>query len=58
MKQAVPDKIKKEHVPDCTCSLCGQKYKSFSFKSGYICESCIGYIKDSYTDEEKTDMDP
>jgi len=55
LKKAMPEKSKKEHAPDCTCSLCGQKYKGFSFKSGYVCESCIEYIKDSYTDKEETD---
>lgn len=38
---------KKEHAPGCTCSICGLNYKGFSFKSGYICESCLEYIKDS-----------
>lgn len=39
---------KKEHAPDCTCSICGKDYKGISFKSGYVCESCLEYIKDSY----------
>lgn len=38
-------KNNKEHTPDCACSICGSKYKSFSFKSGYVCESCMDYIK-------------
>ncbi len=52
-------KLKKEHTPDCTCSICGLNYKGFSFKSGYICESCLDYIKDSYNpsgDSNKTDI--
>jgi len=44
--QIIDTKEKKEHTPGCACSICGSNYKSFSFKSGYICESCIGYIKD------------
>lgn len=40
---------KKEHASDCTCSICGLKYKGFSFKSGYVCESCLGYIREVYT---------
>lgn len=39
---------KKEHAPGCTCSICGLDYKGFSFKSGYVCESCLDYIKNSY----------
>ena len=38
---------KKEHALGCTCSICGLNYKGFSFKSGYICESCFNYIKTS-----------
>lgn len=50
MKPITKDISKSDHAPDCSCSLCGRKYKSFSFKSGYVCESCISYIKDSYVD--------
>ena len=46
---------KKEHAPGCTCSICGLSYKGFSFKNGYICESCLEYIKDSYPPENATD---
>lgn len=46
--------FEKEHAPGCTCSICGLNYKGFSFKSGYICESCLDYIKDSYTPENAT----
>ena len=40
--------IKKEHGTNCSCSICGHKYKGISFKSGYICETCLEYIKESY----------
>lgn len=46
---------KKEHVPGCTCSICGLNYKGFTFKSGYICESCLDYIKDSYNQDTDSD---
>lgn len=46
---------KKEHAPGCTCSICGLNYKGFSFKSGYICESCLEYIKDSYDPDTGSD---
>lgn len=42
----------KEHAPDCTCSLCGNLYKTFAFKSGYVCESCLTYIKTDFTYNE------
>ena len=41
--------IKKEHASDHTCSICGLSYKGFSFKNGYVCESCLRYIKESVT---------
>lgn len=45
---------KKEHAPGCTCSICGLDYKGISFKSGYICEACLEYIKDTpYNDSIK-----
>ena len=45
---------KKEHAPGCTCSICGHNYKGISFKSGYICETCLEYIKDiPYNDSIK-----
>lgn len=50
MKPMITDTHKNIHKPDCKCSLCGQKYKSFLFKNGYVCESCINYIKDSYSE--------
>lgn len=46
----------KENEPQQACSLCGQLYKNFTFKGGYICESCLHSIKDressSASDEE------
>lgn len=33
------------HAPDCNCSLCGKRYHNIAFKSGYVCEECVGYIK-------------
>lgn len=48
MKKVTAKKSNKAHGADCTCSLCGQKYQTISFKGGRICESCIDYIKDSY----------
>ena len=42
---------KKEHAPDCTCSICGSHDNGFNFKRGYVCESCLEYIKDSYNTE-------
>lgn len=44
--QIIKPEKNKEHTTRCVCSICGSNYKSFSFKSGYICESCIEYIKD------------
>ncbi|MFV0516541.1 MAG: hypothetical protein ACK5MV_04030 [Aminipila sp.] len=26
------------------CTICGNSYNNISFKGGYICEDCIGYI--------------
>ena len=49
MKSKVITTNKKEHATDCTCSICGLKYKGFSFKSGYVCESCLDFIKEVYT---------
>lgn len=46
-KATKPKKTKKEHAPGCTCSICGMNYKGFTFKSGYVCESCLDYIKES-----------
>ncbi len=54
MNNAAKIKVKKEHAPDCTCSICGLSYKGFSFKSGYVCESCLNYIKYSYPPERDT----
>ncbi len=48
MKNANIKTIKKEHGTNCSCSICGHKYKGISFKSGYICETCLEYIKESY----------
>ena len=39
--------VKKEHAPDCTCSICGLNYKGITFKKGFVCESCLEYIRDS-----------
>lgn len=50
MKPIIIDTHKNGHASDCSCSLCGKKYKNFSFKNGYVCESCINYIKDSHPD--------
>jgi len=47
-------KIKTEHASDCTCSICGFNYKGFPFKQGYVCESCLEYIKDSCSYEKNT----
>ncbi len=47
---------KKEHIPGCTCSICGNSYKGISFKHGYVCESCLEYIKDSC--DPDADSDP
>lgn len=55
MKKFNTTSTKKEHAPGCTCSICGNNYQTFSFKSGYICESCLDYIKDSYKTDTPSD---
>lgn len=52
MKKIKSNSIKKEHAPGCTCSICGLNYKGYAFKSGYICETCLEYIKNSYSHNE------
>ena len=37
------------------CWLCGHKQGSISFKSGYVCEDCIGYIKSSSEDNKNSE---
>jgi hypothetical protein len=55
MKNMINKTTKKEHAPGCTCSICGQNYKGISFKSGYICESCLNYIKDIAKTNDNSD---
>ena len=33
------------HHSGCQCSLCGGQYRRIAFKGGYVCESCMDYIK-------------
>lgn len=33
------------HHSGCQCSLCGSQYRSIAFKGGYVCETCMDYIK-------------
>ena len=49
------EKNRKEHAPDCTCSICGLNYKGFTFKHGFVCESCLEYIKDSFQEDSVSD---
>lgn len=37
------------------CWLCGVNYGNISFKSGYVCEDCIDYIKSSSEVNNDTD---
>lgn len=30
------------------CSLCGCTYNTFAFKSGYVCECCLQYVRNNY----------
>ena len=55
MNKAYNNLEKKEHAPGCTCSICGQSYKGIAFKSGYVCESCFDYIRNSCHSEEDSD---
>lgn len=49
---------KKQHAPECRCSLCDKTYTSFSFKNGYVCESCLDYIKNEFSsDSNEKDSD-
>lgn len=31
----------------CSCKICASVYGVMVFKDSYICEDCIGYIKDN-----------
>ncbi len=33
------------HSSNCPCSLCGNRYHNIAFKGGYVCETCVDYIK-------------
>ena len=44
---------KQDSVPNASCSLCGQKYNNFAFKGGYICESCLTWLKDPALEPDK-----
>jgi len=30
------------------CSICGCTYNIFAFKSGFVCEDCLNYLKGSF----------
>jgi hypothetical protein len=39
------DKERGEGHKGHKCSICGKSYDTVAFKSGYVCEDCIGYVK-------------
>lgn len=49
MKKQNNSPRKKQHAPGCRCSLCDKTYTTFSFKDGYVCESCLDYIKNGFS---------
>ncbi len=35
-----------------TCSICGRNYgDTMNFKSGYVCEHCLDYLREKYDRE-------
>ena len=48
--------MKKVHRTGCNCSICESKhYNAIAFKSGYVCENCLDFVK-SYDSDNKTDV--
>lgn len=35
------------------CSICGCEYEVFSFKSGFVCESCLHSIKSDFASDAR-----
>ncbi len=42
---AEPKKTAITHHSDCSCTLCGNRYHNIAFKGGYVCETCVDYIR-------------
>ncbi|MDD4200747.1 MAG: hypothetical protein PHS19_05085 [Eubacteriales bacterium] len=33
---------------DNLCSICGCNYDTYTFKGGYVCESCLNFVKENF----------
>ena len=42
-----------KHHANCRCSLCNRvRYDTFSFRSGYVCEECLEFLKNEFSEDQ------
>ncbi|MGN0734026.1 MAG: hypothetical protein ACI4LC_07625 [Emergencia sp.] len=45
--------MKRVHDSSCTCSICESgHYEAIAFKAGYVCESCLEYVRSHQTHQK------
>ncbi|MDD7719436.1 MAG: hypothetical protein PUJ11_08070 [Eubacteriaceae bacterium] len=48
--------MNQSHDINCNCTICENKcYKTIAFKSGYVCENCLQYIRSQPDQSDKSE---